>query len=73
MIQVHKANGDVITQWSARSHPFGGGYCVARSINGKTDHLLSRIGCAPSILSFPSRSEAQVEADRLNIELRSPT
>lgn len=73
MPQVRNENGDVITQWKVRPHPFGGGYCVARSINGETDHLLSRIGCAPSIRSFPSRGEAQVEADHLNIELINPT
>jgi hypothetical protein len=63
------SHDDVITEWKPRPHPFGGGYCVARSINGQTDHLLSHIGCAPSIRSFHSRGEAQCEADRLNSEL----
>lgn len=57
----------IAQQWKVRVHPFGGGYCVARiGADGRTEHLLSRIGAAPQIQSFYARSDAQTEADRLN-------
>jgi hypothetical protein len=49
-----------------RLHPFGGGYCVAAVINGRTEHILSHIGAAGQIQGFRSRGEAQAAADAKN-------
>lgn len=56
------------TPWKRGIHPLGAGYCVFRRHNGQIEHHLSRVGCAPTIMSFTTKADADSAAATLNAQ-----